>query len=129
MKIVIDISSCRECPFFKTGNQWSTDGFDNMEDWICTKINRKIQGSVEWHEEKGIRVPKWCPSSIDRHLLPPDVYKKVDENDPYYLLKSAHKNGETIQVKRGDAWIDLSPLEVKFDSPVNYYKIKENENI
>ena len=39
-----------------------------MEDWQCwhskcqTKNGpRKIQGSVEWHEESKILVPDWCP--------------------------------------------------------------------
>jgi len=69
---LLPINSCKECPFFKTGNQWSSDGWDRMEDWICTKHEpeKVIQGSVEWHEEKRINIPDWCP-------LPNDKFKKA----------------------------------------------------
>lgn len=62
--INIEIQSCKQCPFFKEENHYSTDGFDSMVDWMCTKSNhkRKIQGAVEWHEESKIKVPEWCPA-------------------------------------------------------------------
>lgn len=64
--IKITIESCQKCPFFKTANEWSSDGWDRMEDWICTKAdNRKIQGAVEWHEERHIKIPEWCPAKIE----------------------------------------------------------------
>ena len=55
---------CKDCKYKTTNNGYSTDGFDYMEDWICTKSNRVIQGAVEWHEEKKIEAPKWCPIDI-----------------------------------------------------------------
>ena len=65
-KIVIEINSCKQCPNFKTGNFYSSDGFDSMEDWMCTKSeNKVIQGGVEWHEERKIQIPEWCPSKIE----------------------------------------------------------------
>lgn len=66
-KIALEINSCSKCPFFKTENHYSTDGFDAMEDWMCTKIEpkRKIQGGVEWHEESKIKIPEWCPISVE----------------------------------------------------------------
>lgn len=60
MKIEIEINSCKECPFFKTSNRWSSDGWDKMEDWICNKSNKTIQDSVEWFEESKINIPDWC---------------------------------------------------------------------
>ena len=63
-KIVIEIDNCKQCPNFYTDNFYSTDGFDRMEDWNCKKENRKIQGAVEWHEERHIKVPNWCPIAI-----------------------------------------------------------------
>lgn len=48
----MDIKSCKECPFFRIGETYSTDGWDIMEDWMCTKAtdsngnNRKIQGGA-----------------------------------------------------------------------------------
>jgi hypothetical protein len=63
--IKLEIKNCRECPNFKTGNRWSSDGFDRMEDWLCTKCDgKKIQGAVEWHEESKIEIPEWCPILI-----------------------------------------------------------------
>lgn len=60
-EIIIEIDNCKQCPYFKTDNRWSSDGFDEMVDWICSKKNEKIQGSVEWHEESEIQIPDWCP--------------------------------------------------------------------
>lgn len=55
--------TCKDCPFRKSTNFWSSDGWDRMEDWVCTKHpeEKRIAGSVEWHEEKNIKVPDWCP--------------------------------------------------------------------
>jgi reverse gyrase len=62
-KIVIEIKSCKECPYFKTANsRVSSDGWGIMEDWMCTKADKKIQGGVEWHEEGKIQIPDWCPA-------------------------------------------------------------------
>jgi hypothetical protein len=67
MKVVLEFENCKGCPFFKTGNYWSSDGWDRMEDWICCHPEvgeKKIAGSVEWHEEKKIKVPEWCPIAL-----------------------------------------------------------------
>lgn len=62
-KINIEISSCRQCPFFKEGPPESTDGFDRGHDWICKAMDNKlIAGFVEWHEEDKTPVPEWCPA-------------------------------------------------------------------
>jgi hypothetical protein len=65
-KITLEIKNCSECPHFRTENPWSSDGWDRMVDWVCHKTSspRKIEGSVEWHEESKIRVPDWCPILI-----------------------------------------------------------------
>ena len=66
MEIKIEINSCKQCPFFNTANQWSSDGWDRMEDWVCKKNNAKtIAKAVEWHEEKHIEIPEWCPAKIN----------------------------------------------------------------
>jgi hypothetical protein len=58
----LPINHCKDCPFKDEINQWSSDGWDRMEDWVCKKAdNRKIQGAVEWHEVSKIKVPDWCP--------------------------------------------------------------------
>ncbi len=54
--------TCQNCPFRKDGNHWSSDGWDRMVDWLCGNSNdRVIQASVEWHEERKIETPDWCP--------------------------------------------------------------------
>ena len=55
---------CINCKYRTTMNGYSTDGFDYMIDWICTKNNQVIRGAVEWHEEKKIETPDWCPISL-----------------------------------------------------------------
>jgi len=59
--IKLEITSCKQCPFFKEGDRETTDGFDSGNDWLCTKKNKLIAGFVEWHEVSKIEVPKWCP--------------------------------------------------------------------
>lgn len=66
MKVAIEIISCKNCPYFKIGNVWSSDGFDRMEDWECTIAKKTIAASVEWHEEKDIKIPEWCPAKVDQ---------------------------------------------------------------
>lgn len=65
--IKIEITTCRQCPFFKEGPMQSTDGWDRGHDWICTKMEgeRKIAGFVEWHEIDKIPVPDWCPVKVE----------------------------------------------------------------
>jgi hypothetical protein len=44
-EIKITIKNCKECPFFKISNSYSSDGYDKMDDWFCTKALRKRQSS------------------------------------------------------------------------------------
>lgn len=69
MKIAIEISGCKDCPHLKRTDQWSSDGWDRMEDWICGKANIKIQSCVEWREEKKIEIPEWCPAAVGTEWL------------------------------------------------------------
>ena len=65
-KIVLEIKTCKECPFFKSTPYRTEDSWERAENWHCKKSNdRKIAGYVEWHEEKSIKVPDWCPISIE----------------------------------------------------------------
>jgi hypothetical protein len=65
--VVLEIKNCSECPHHKTCNQWSSDGWDRMEDWICTKMDgKKVAGGVEWHDV--IPIPDWCPIRLENIL-------------------------------------------------------------
>jgi len=63
-KIIIEINSCKECPYFEISNISSTDGWDRGEDWFCKKAEKTIAGFVEWHEK--IEIPDWCPATIKK---------------------------------------------------------------
>lgn len=67
-KVYVDIKSCKNCPMFTIGRTWSSDGFDRMEDWVCTggAEEKIIQKNVEWHEERKITIPEWCPRSTQQ---------------------------------------------------------------
>lgn len=66
-KITLDITSCKECPFFKEERIYTADSFERPFNWFCTKEEdvlgdpTKIAGYVEWHEEQEIAIPNWCP--------------------------------------------------------------------
>ena len=56
------LPKCKICKNKLETNFWSSDGWDRMEDWVCKIMeNKKIAGSVEWHEEDKIETPDWCP--------------------------------------------------------------------
>lgn len=60
--IKLEITSCKECPFLKQERHYTEDSWETAFNWFCKKVdNKKIQGYVEWHEEKDITVPEWCP--------------------------------------------------------------------
>lgn len=68
-RLVFDIDSCINCPSMVSTNQWSSDGWDRMEDWECkdmpsddpekNKQGKKIEGCVEWTDHP--KIPDWCP--------------------------------------------------------------------
>ncbi len=56
----LEITNCNQCPNKIETNPYSTDGWDRMIDWECTAFgegNKGIQGAVEWHEVRKIKVP------------------------------------------------------------------------
>jgi len=68
------IRNCNEFPNKVEANAYSTDGWDRMVDWQCNAVRdglhgKKIQGGVEWHEEKKIKVPEWCPLRVKRNKV------------------------------------------------------------
>lgn len=61
----LPIKSCLECTFLNQERYYSPDSFEAPSfDWYCKKMNnKKIRLYVEWHEEKKIPIPEWCPLS------------------------------------------------------------------
>lgn len=61
-EIKLNIKTCKECPFFRAERMYTADSFERPFDWFCDKKDgKKIAGYVEWHEEKSVEVPEWCP--------------------------------------------------------------------
>ena len=80
----VEINSCLKCPHLKETPYPTSDSFERPSYWWCCHkdvkvVNetestedyrrgndvlmkaRKIQGYVEWHEERKIKIPGWCP--------------------------------------------------------------------
>jgi hypothetical protein len=58
-----------------------------MVDWVCsatcftTNHPKLIQGAVEWHEEKRIQRPDWCP-------IVQEIRKEIEDlNSPIFLCE------------------------------------------
>lgn len=62
--IQIEINSCKECPFFTLGSDYSLDGWDRGNDWFCRKKENKMIASFVERNEKP-DVPEWCPCKIE----------------------------------------------------------------
>ena len=85
MAKAVPIESCKNCPHFLETPYPTDDSFERPSYWWCRHPEvkevicehedderrrlqiasgnplRKIMGYVEWHEEAGIKIPKWCP--------------------------------------------------------------------
>ena len=63
MKVSLEINSCQDCPFFSKERYYTEDSFEHAYNCHCNNtVKTKIQGFVEWHEEKSIQIPEWCPA-------------------------------------------------------------------
>ncbi len=91
VKIHLEIISCNKCPKMDERNPWSSDGFDRMIDWHCTEADRKIAGSVEWHDK--IPIPEWCP------LLCKDEIKTEEAPAPKQKRTRKTKDGKSNDSK------------------------------
>ncbi len=61
-KIILEIDNCKDCPYLIQKRIYSADSYELAHDWLCDKANnQKIEGYVSWNEEKGVKIPTWCP--------------------------------------------------------------------
>lgn len=61
-KITIEVNNCKDCPHLKKERHYTSDSFEMAFDWFCKKQDHKqIETYVEWHEEKDVKIPDWCP--------------------------------------------------------------------
>lgn len=64
-KIILDIKNCKQCPHLKEERLYTSDSWELAYDWFCMNADmKKIEGYVEWHEEKKVEIPTWCPNKI-----------------------------------------------------------------
>lgn len=104
MEIKISVKTCKQCPHFTTANQWSSDGWDRMEDWVCTKSqpHRVISRSVEWHEESKIEIPEWCEIKVDvEDNLKSGKYIDWIGKEIFKKSGKPFKNGEKTEIVVG----------------------------
>jgi len=59
--IVVKVKSCQQCPFFASEKVYTSDSFENVSKWECTKKKKVITGYVDWYDERNVEIPKWCP--------------------------------------------------------------------
>ena len=81
-KIVLEIKTCQQCPFFEKDRYYSGDSWETAFNWFCCKVkedgkSKKIVGYVEWHEEDKVEVPDWCPIKIDDEINIIDLIQKT----------------------------------------------------
>ena len=63
-KIVLEIKDCSQCPFHVISGTYSTDGWDKMDEWFCSKENEIIRYGVEWGDK--VPIPDWCPILLEK---------------------------------------------------------------
>lgn len=65
-KIVIEIENCNQCPHLEKVYEWCMDCHaDEVNDWICSKQDEKIQSCVSVYEESDVEIPHWCPILLE----------------------------------------------------------------
>ena len=58
----LKIDHCSKCPFLEMKRHYTADSFEHAHDWFCKKADgKKIEGYVDWNEEKDVKIPDWCP--------------------------------------------------------------------
>lgn len=62
-KIQIDVKNCGECPHFESERIYTSDSFDMLFKWTCTKAKRVITGCHDTWDKTPI--PDWCPCKIN----------------------------------------------------------------
>jgi len=95
------LTHCKSCSHKKETNHWSSDGWDRMCDWVCSAAdNKQIAESVEWKDEKHIKVPAWCPIIPATETAREVAYivKIVYKIKPQYRVCSSKAMGVEILV-------------------------------
>lgn len=66
-QIIIEITSCKDCPHHKEKRIYTGDSWEQPYDWFCwKKEDKKIAGYVEWHDK--VPIPDWCPVKLQKKM-------------------------------------------------------------
>ena len=106
VEIKLEISSCDKCPFYKVEKSYSTDGWDRVEDWKCTKVNKIIEKMIGTFEK--VEIPKWCP--FGENIEEVDVFEFLEKNGLKLNFQTYLVDGKL------KTSVNIRNLEVKFDS-------------
>lgn len=114
-KIVLNIETCKGCPFFKEERFYTEDSFDLAYDWFCQKKSKKIAGYVSWNEDNSVKVPSWCPLLLhpidEKTLRPCDC---VDQRTVEKLNEQGiGHNDESITVEPNSVVLRMGNTSIK----------------
>jgi len=76
-KIVINVDSCKECPYFQTGNPWSSAEWDNCKDFLPMDTDNNSLTNLDMKKKFKKQVKN--SSDNDEKLLLSNVIKTVCE--------------------------------------------------
>lgn len=77
VKVELEIESCEKCPFKVVTRNYSTDGWDRVEDWKCTKVDKIIEKMIGTFEN--VAIPKWCP--YGENINEKEFLEWIEDND------------------------------------------------
>lgn len=84
VEIKLEIESCEKCPFKTVTRNYSTDGWDRVEDWKCNKVDKDIRKMIDTFEK--VEIPKWCP--FVENINEVDVFEFLEKNNLELMIKS-----------------------------------------
>jgi hypothetical protein len=85
MKIAIEISNCKQCPYLHKERVFGEDSFEQGYDWLCKKSeNAIIEPFVQAFEESKVEVPDWCPMQLEDEENVPTI---KSDGKPTFLPK------------------------------------------
>lgn len=59
MKVFLEINNCSKCPNFDSSRYYTSDSFENVVEWKCLKMNKRI--ALVDTFDKDPKIPEWCP--------------------------------------------------------------------
>lgn len=121
-----NVITCHNCSHKKETNHWSSDDYDRMCDWVCSAVldvddkPTLLAASVEWHDERHIKVPEWCPINhkiVIKGVDPPHLPNRFNEAD----LREAFEAGKWSREAE-------ATINIHYTITISYHTIETFEN-